>query len=201
MTVAPSMSSRLRGGAEGGGIGGKWREVLVEPRSGSIETICRTRVASPPSSSSSSSASSEPDSSITSKGVTDSPNSVWTRCRASAKEWAEGKREPGFLARAVDSTSSREAGMSARFRGGSGALAIREISSFCELSAPGRTNGDRPASSVYSVAPRDHTSMAKPSGLPPAKASGADHGMDMPASSSSMSVVPEMPKSVSAGRL
>ena len=35
----------------------------------------------------------------------------------------------------------------------------------------------------------------------PLKASGGDHGMDMPASLSAASVLEEMPKSVSAGRL
>ena len=79
---------------------------------------------------------------------------------------------------------------------------MREISSRWELSAPGRTNGDRPASSVYSVAPSAQTSTRTPSTFPSRNCSGGDHGMDIPASSSaSPPSVPEMPKSVSAGRL
>ena len=57
-------------------------------------------------------------------------------------------KELGDLAMAVASTSSNASGTSARPRRGSAAELILSVSCRCELSAPGMTKGECPASRV-----------------------------------------------------
>ena len=78
---------------------------------------------------------------------------------------------------------------------------MRDIRSVEEFDPPGTSNGERPASSEYTVAPSDHTSLAIEPGVSSSSTSGADHGIERPTESSSLATAIEaaMPKSESTG--
>ena len=104
----------------------------------------------------------------------------------------------------MDSARFSSGGTSGRFRAGSGSLAIRWMRSVAVLRCPRRSKGVCPASSEYTVAARENTSLRTSARGGSAKNSGGDQGIDMPWESSTSSPCPaamEMPKSVSAGRL
>ena len=69
------------------------------------------------------------------------------------------------------------------------------------LSPPGTSNGLRPASSEYTVAPSDHTSLATVPATSSSSTSGADQGTDRPTASldSAWPSVEAIPKSDSTG--
>ncbi len=78
---------------------------------------------------------------------------------------------------------------------------MRDIRSLLLLDPPGSSNGERPASSEYTVAAKAQTSLEIVPDVSSSSTSGADQGMDRPTESSSRCVVSveAMPKSDSTG--
>ena len=118
---------------------------------GSMLTMPRTRVSSPSVSPSSSSGGASSRMSI---GVTEWASSICTRCRVRANATADSYRSPGRLAMARSSASWSDTGASARSRRGTGCDSMRWMRSAPPFRPPGCSNGERPARSVKTVAPR-----------------------------------------------
>src|SRR5690606_41069942 len=74
---------------------------------------------------------------------------------------------------------SRAAGTSARPIGCTLAWLMRLMRSADLFAPPGTSNGDRPASSEYTVAANDQTSLWTVHGVSSSSTSGAVHGMDI----------------------
>ena len=96
---------------------------------------------------------------------------------------------------------SRLRGTSTRPVGAGFAFSMRDMSAIVALSPPGISNGLRPASSEYTVAPSDHTSLATVPEMSSWSTSGADHGIERPTASfvSASPRVAAMPKSERTG--
>jgi len=136
--------------------------------------------------------------SITSIWVGVSPNALSTSLRPRAKSYPLRYRASDRLCMLRASTCSSSGTDSRRPVGCTASRSIRAISELAWLGPPGSSNGERPASSAYTVAPRAYTSVrASAYGSEP-NSSGADQGTDIPSASATVSICAEMPKSVSA---
>ena len=77
---------------------------------------------------------------------------------------------------------------------------MRLISVALSLAAPGTSNGERPASSEYTVPASEKTSLRTSAVGESESTSGADHRIDIPCSASPLCpTADEIPKSVNSG--